>query len=275
MDAVERALTEDVREGDATADAIGAGERRVRGEILAKDEGVVAGMAVAKEVFLQLDAEFVFEATVPDGERAKPGATIAEFAGYGSTALTGERTALNFIQRLSGVATMARRFVEAVEGTKATILDTRKTTPGLRDLEKWAVRLGGARNHRFGLYDRYLIKENHVAAAGSITRAVDRCRRHNNRAARALEIEVETRTMIEVREAILAGVDRIMFDNFEVAQIAEAVVVVGSAAETEASGGVTLRSVRAVAETGVDFISVGAITHGAKAFDCSLLIAPD
>ncbi|MBD3411336.1 MAG: carboxylating nicotinate-nucleotide diphosphorylase [Ignavibacteriales bacterium] len=275
MDAVERALAEDIREGDATTDAVYEGERRVRGEIVAKDDAVVAGMAVAKEVFLQLDPEFIFEPNVSDGERASLGQSIAEFAGFASTALTGERTALNFIQRLSGVATMARRFVEAVEGTKATILDTRKTTPGLRDLEKWATRLGGATNHRFGLYDQYLIKENHIAAAGSLTRAVQRCRRHNERAARSLPIEVETKNLIEVREALLVGVDRIMFDNFDVALIAEAVLVVDGAAETEASGGVTLETVRAIAETGVEFISVGAITTSAKAFDCSAIVAPD
>jgi nicotinate-nucleotide pyrophosphorylase (carboxylating) len=266
------ALEEDVGEGDWTTLWTVPAERRVRARVVAKAPGVVAGMEVAREVFRTVDAGLAFDAPVADGGAVRPGELVVALEGSARAILTGERVALNFLQRLSGVATLTRAYVDAVAGTGARILDTRKTTPGLRAMEKAAVRAGGGENHRFGLHDMVLIKENHIAAAGGIRGAVGAVRARNER---GLAVEVEVTTLAELEEAIRAGVDRVLLDNMDVATMREAVSRVraaGAALETEASGGIDLSTVRAAAETGVDFVSVGALTHSAPALDLSLLI---
>lgn len=270
------ALAEDVGPGDWTTEWTVPEHRRVEGRITARASGVIAGAAVAAGVFEALSGDVEVVAKVADGDTVEPGTAVMQVRGPARPILTGERVALNFLQRLSGVASLTRRYVEGVAGTGARILDTRKTTPGLRALEKAAVAAGGGENHRFGLHDMVLIKENHIAAAGGITQALAAVRGHN---AGDLPVEIETRDLAEVEEALRAGVDRILFDNMSIPMLREAVRLVredagASHMETEASGGIDLGSVRGVAETGVDFISVGALTHSAPALDLSLLVAP-
>ncbi len=266
---LDQALAEDVGDGDRTTLWTVPPEARGRGRILARARGVICGLPVAAEVFRRVEPRLAFRPRVEEGAEVAPGQTVAEVEGPLSGILTGERVALNFLQRLSGIATLTRRFVEAVSGTKAVILDTRKTTPGWRLLEKYAVRVGGGQNHRMGLYDMVLIKENHIAAAGSLRAAVERVRARNRE---GLPVEVEVRTLEELEEALALGVRRILLDNMDLETLQEAVERTGGRARLEASGGVTLETVRAVAETGVDFISVGALTHSAPALDLSLLI---
>ncbi|HEU0302495.1 MAG TPA: carboxylating nicotinate-nucleotide diphosphorylase [Longimicrobium sp.] len=267
---IDAALAEDVGPGDFTTLWTVPAERRAEARIDAKASGVIAGSEVAAEVFRRVDPSLEVDAVAADGTAVEPGGLAMALRGSARSILTGERTALNFMQRLSGVATVTRRYVRAVEGTGARVIDTRKTTPGMRALEKAAVVAGGGANHRFGLHDMVMIKDNHIAAAGGITAAVDAVRRRNDR---GLRVEVETTTLDEVREAIAAGVDRIMFDNMNVPLMRDAVELVRAARprpETEASGGITLETIRVYAETGVDFISIGALTHSAPALDLSL-----
>lgn len=265
------ALAEDVGAGDFTTLWTVPAERRAEARIVAKSAGVLAGCSVACEVFRHVDPSLEIESPAKDGATLAPGAPALVVRGSARSILTAERTALNFLQRLSGVATVTRRYVAAVEGTGARVIDTRKTTPGMRLLEKEAVVSGGGANHRIGLHDMVMIKDNHIAAAGGITAAVDAVRRSNDR---GLRVEVETTSLDEVREALTAGVDRVMFDNMTPALMAQAVELVRARGEarpeTEASGGITLETIRAYAETGVDFISVGALTHSAPALDLSL-----
>lgn len=272
---IDAALAEDVGEGDFTSLWTVPPERRARATIVAKAPGVVAGARVAAEVFRRVDPTLSVEVPAPDGTAVEPGVTVMGVTGSARSLLTAERTALNFLQRLSGVATLTRRYVEAVEGTGARVIDTRKTTPGMRLLEKAAVVAGGGANHRVGLYDMVMIKDNHIAAAGGIAAAVEAVRRANGR---GLRVEVETTSPEEVREALAAGADRIMFDNMGPEELRDAVAAVAAAGEprpeTEASGGVTLETVRAYASTGVDFVSVGALTHSAPALDLSLRLTP-
>jgi nicotinate-nucleotide pyrophosphorylase (carboxylating) len=263
---IQRALEEDIDSGDATTDSIVPAGATLRGRIVAKQEGIVAGLTVANEVFRALNPRIIFDATVEDGSRVTKGAVLAELSGDARALLTGERTALNFLGRMSGIATLTRQFVDAVAGTSATILDTRKTAPGLRTLDKLAVRLGGGQNHRTGLFDMVLIKDNHIDFAGSITAAVERVRASGV----ALPIEVETRTLENVREALELGVERILLDNMSPETMREAVNIVNGQAKLEASGNVTLENVLEVAQTGVDFISIGALTHSPRVFDMSL-----
>jgi len=267
------ALAEDVGPGDVTTLWTVPPDRRGEARIVAKAPGVIAGMPVALAVMAAVDASLEVEVLARDGDAVRPGDEVLRVGGAAASILTAERTALNFLQRLSGVATVTRSYVDAVAGTGTRILDTRKTTPGMRWLEKEAVRAGGGVNHRFGLHDMVLIKENHVAAAGGITAAVEAVRARNER---GLRVEVETTTPEEVEEALAVGVDRIMFDNMPVPRMARMVERVRAGGErrpeTEASGGITLETIRAVAETGVDFISVGALTHSAPALDLSLLL---
>jgi nicotinate-nucleotide pyrophosphorylase (carboxylating) len=267
------ALAEDVGPGDFTTLWTFPAGRRAAARIVAKAPGVIAGMEVAEEVFRRVDPALEVVGHVADGAAVEPGDVVFTLRGAARSILTAERVALNFLQRLSGVATVTRRYVRAVEGTGARVIDTRKTTPGMRAFEKRAVVAGGGANHRFGLHDMVLIKENHVAAAGGITAAVQAVRAHNDR---GLRVEVETRDLAEVEEALRAGVDRIMFDNMPLPLLREAVARVAAQGEgcpeTEASGGITLETIRPVAETGVDFISVGALTHSAPALDLSLLL---
>lgn len=266
--AIKRALAEDVGSGDATTDAIVPASSRIEAFIKAKQDGVVAGLDVAASVFHALDEDAVVRADVPNGSLVESGTVVARIYGSARSILTGERTALNFLGRMSGIATLTRQFVNSIEGTSATIIDTRKTAPGLRAVDKLAVRAGGGENHRFGLYDMILIKDNHIDLAGSLQRAVELAR-----SARAeLEIEVEARTLDHLKDAIALGVNRILLDNMSVEMMAEAVRLSGGRARLEASGNVTLATVRQIAETGVDYISVGELTHSARVFDFSLIV---
>ena len=263
---IQRALAEDIGSGDVTTDTIVPEGATLRGRIVAKQDGVVAGLDVAKDVFSALNDRVTFLAKTEDGSRVTRRDVLADVEGPARALLTGERTALNFLGRMSGIATLTRKFVDAVSGTSATILDTRKTAPGLRTTDKLAVRLGGGQNHRTGLFDMVLIKDNHIDFAGSITKAVERVRASGTK----LEIEVETRTLDDVREALALGVNRILLDNMSAETMREAVAICGGRAKLEASGNVTLDNVLEVAKTGVDFISVGALTHSPVVFDVSL-----
>jgi nicotinate-nucleotide pyrophosphorylase (carboxylating) len=262
---IRTALAEDVGPGDATTNSIVPPDADMRGQIIAKQEGVIAGLDVAQAVYLMGDTQVEFRPRVEEGSRVANRQVLALVSGRARSLLTAERTALNLLGRISGIATLTRSFVEAVAGTKAVILDTRKTAPGLRLIDKLAVRRGGAQNHRIGLYDMVLIKDNHIDFAGSITTAIMRARS----GAAGLVIEVEARTLDNVREALDCGVERILLDNMTLESMTEAVRVSAGHAKLEASGNVTLETVRKIAETGVDFISVGALTHSAKVFDVS------
>jgi nicotinate-nucleotide pyrophosphorylase (carboxylating) len=264
--AVLAALAEDVGAGDVTTDATVPEDAVGTAELLLKEPGVVCGLRAAESTFRARDPDVRFEALAADGDLVRdPPAVVARVSGSLRTILTGERVALNFVARLSGVATLTRRYVDAVEGTGAAVLDTRKTTPGLRALEKHAVVCGGGRNHRFGLDDALLVKDNHLRAAGSVTRAVELVR-----SASDLPVEVECETLDQVAEALEVGVDAILLDNMTLAELREAVSLTAGRARLEASGGVSLGTVRAIAETGVDEISVGALTHSARSLDVSL-----
>jgi nicotinate-nucleotide pyrophosphorylase (carboxylating) len=273
---VARALSEDVGPGDVTSEAVVPPGARAGARIVQKQPGVVFGLDVAAEVFSQAGAESVDKLMIEGQWRDGVPAEVALVTGPARALLAGERTALNFLGHLSGIATLAARFADAVRGTEARILDTRKTTPTLRALEKAAVVAGGASNHRMGLYDAFLLKENHIAAAGGIARALERAR-----AARPdLEVEVECRTSAEVAEAIAAGADRLLLDNMDIDALRDAVAERHAASvdlprpQLEASGGVTLETVAAIAATGVDFVSVGALTHSAPALDLSMILEP-
>jgi nicotinate-nucleotide pyrophosphorylase (carboxylating) len=266
---VRRALDEDVGPGDVTTQATVPPGARARARITQKQPGVVFGLAPAEATFRALDPDVRFERLAPEGEW-RDGGPVAEIEGSAAALLTGERTALNFLQRLSGVATLTARYVEAVAGTGARVLDTRKTTPGLRALEKAAVAAGGGTNHRTGLYDVILIKENHAAMAGGIAAAVRAARA----AAPEVPLQVECRDLAEVDEALAAGAPRLLLDNMTPARLREVVAHVNGRAELEASGGVSLGTVREIAGTGVQFVSVGALTHSAPALDLSLLLEP-
>lgn len=263
------ALAEDVGGGDVTTDAIVAPDAGSNATLLLKEPGVVCGLAAAQAVFSMLDPDCGFEPHAADGDVIENvPCAVARVEASTRALLTGERTALNLVGRLSGIATLTRRYVQAIAGTGAVVLDTRKTTPGLRALEKHAVRSGGGRNHRFGLHDGVLIKDNHLLAAPSIAAAVARVR-----AASTLPVEVECDTVQQVREALDARVEAVLLDNMSLDELREAVAVVAGRARVEASGGITLETIRAVAETGVDEISVGALTHSARSLDVSLEVA--
>ncbi len=265
---IQTALNEDIGLGDRTTDALVPPDVYGTAKLLAKAPGILCGIDVARQVFESVDASLEFETILPDGTLVEGNRNlIATVEGSLSSILTAERTALNLAQRMSGVASLARRYAEAVSGTNARVVDTRKTMPGLRMLDKYAVRVGGAWNHRFGLFDGILIKDNHIAAIGGVGRAVDLARRN---APHTLRIEIEAKEMRQVAEALEAGADIILLDNMPLEMLAEAVRIVGGKAITEASGGVTLDTIRGIAETGVDLISVGAMTHSAVALDISL-----
>lgn len=271
--AVEAALAEDLGLlGDVTTAATVAQGVRASASFATRRPGVIAGLSVAREAFRQIDADVRFEPLVADGDLVPTGAIVARVSGRARSLLTSERVALNFLCHMSGIATETRRFVELIKGTRADIIDTRKTTPGLRAFEKYAVRCGGGRNHRAGLFDAILIKDNHIVAAGGIEAAIERARK---RAGHTQKIEVEVGTLDELREALAAKPDIIMLDNMSVPMLVEAVAIVAGRAITEASGGVRLETVRAIAETGVDLISVGAITHSAPILDLGLDFDPE
>jgi len=268
---IDQALREDLGEwGDVTTLAIGVAARTARAELIGKSEGVLAGLDLALQVFTTVSPAVTCERLLPDGARISPKSVLARLSGPADGLLIAERTALNFLGRLSGIASLTRKFVDAIEGTKAKVLDTRKTTPGWRELEKYAVRCGGGQNHRMGLHDMILIKDNHLVAAGGITPAVNKCRQFLSARRLSLLIEVEVKNGEELREAVELAVDRILLDNMDVDQLRECVRYVDGRVPLEASGNVTLETVRRIAETGVDFISSGALTHSARTLDVSL-----
>jgi len=264
---VQRALKEDIWTGDITSETLLQPEEESRAKIIFKEDGIIAGIDLVFEVFKQLNDEIYINKLIEDGQKVEIGAAIAELKGPSIDILKGERTALNFLQRMSGIATITRRYVEAVHGLPVRITDTRKTTPGLRLLEKYAVRLGGAYNHRMGLYDAVLIKDNHLKAMGGILPAIKKAKES---LPHTVKIEVEVEDLSGVKEALEAGADIIMLDNMEINKMIEAVRLIERRAIVEASGGVKLDNIYQVAATGVDLISVGALTHQIKALDISL-----
>ena len=263
---VAAALAEDVGDGDRTSEALVPADARCRAQLLLEEPGVVCGVPIAAAVFRALDPSVRVEALVDEGASVtEPPAVLAEIEGPARAVLTGERVALNLVARLCGIASLTRRYAELAEGTHATILDTRKTTPGLRALEKYAVRCGGGENHRAGLYDAILVKENHLRIAGGIPAAVAALNGSVD-----VEVEVEAESLEQLQEALDAGVRRVLLDNMSPEQVTEAVTLTAGRAELEASGGISLATVRSYAETGVDFISVGALTHAAHSLHVSL-----
>ncbi len=266
---IEQALLEDIHTGDITTKAVVPQRRPANARLIAKEDLVVAGLSIAGRVFSRLEPGVVYSQSCSDGDHLEKGTVMATLSGDAADLLMGERVALNLLQRMCGIATLTSRFVAAVSGTKARIVDTRKTTPGLREIEKYAVRIGGGINHRTGLYDGVLIKENHIAAAGGISEAIRRARAY---IPHTLKIEIETETLAQVDEALTAGADIIMLDNMTLEQMRTAVATIAGRAVVEASGGVSLETVRAIAETGVDIISVGALTHSPRAMDISMLL---
>ena len=268
-DLIDRALREDIGHQDiTTANLIPEGNRS-QGVFTVKSSGVIAGLDIAAEVFRFMDTSIVFEPGKVDGDRVDAGEEIARITGSTRTILTGERTALNFLQHLSGIATRTRRMADIIADYPAKLVDTRKTAPGLRYLEKYAVKIGGANNHRFGLYDGVMIKDNHIKAAGGITQAVNIIR---GRVPHTVKIEIEVASIRELHEALTAGADIIMLDNMDIASMKEAVALTAGKALLEASGGITEENLEAVAQTGVDYISVGALTHSVSSLDISLNI---
>jgi len=265
---IQRALDEDIGSGDLTTTAVLDGTETGVAQAVSKGDIIVAGIDVFREVFFVLDPSLVFEAYFTDGRAAGKGDLLACISGSLKSILLAERVALNFFQRMCGIATITNRYVEEVHGTGTRILDTRKTTPTLRDFEKYAVKAGGGTNHRFGLYDGVMIKDNHISAAGSISNAV---RKVTGTIPPEMKIEVETKNLREVAEALAAQADIIMLDNMGIPEMREAVSLIGGKALVEASGNVTLSNVKEIAQTGVDFISVGALTHSAPAADISLV----
>ncbi|MBN1938315.1 MAG: carboxylating nicotinate-nucleotide diphosphorylase [Candidatus Aminicenantes bacterium] len=264
---IDRSLAEDMPDGDVTTEAIVPAGRRGRAVLLAKQDGILAGLGVFARVFKTIDVKTAVHQNVRDGQAFSSGQILAVVTGRTDALLKAERTALNFVQRLSGIATTTREYVEAVAGAGARILDTRKTTPGLRDLEKYAVRKGGGVNHRRDLSSMVLIKDNHLAVAGSVRKAVAAARAAYGRRFR---VEVEVTSLSQAAEAVAAGADWIMLDNMNPSLMRKAVRLIGGRAKVEASGNVSLKTVRRTAETGVDFISVGALTHSIRAIDLSL-----
>lgn len=264
---IDNAFEEDIGSGDITTDTIFPSELTGEAKIIVKQNGVIAGIPIAKRVFQKLDKDAGYTNEIADGEHVETGQEILRIKARVRAILTGERLALNLLQRMSGIAAATSQYVDALKGYKTKILDTRKTAPGLRILDKYAVLAGGATNHRFGLYDLVLIKDNHINFAGGISNAVDIVRsKYQNK----YKIEVETSNIDEVKEALNSGADIIMLDNMSTAMMKEAVGIINGKAHTEASGGITLNSITDIAETGVDYISVGAITHSSPALDISL-----
>ncbi len=263
---IKSAIYEDVGNGDVTTNSIIGTDEKAGAYMISKADGIVSGLPVAEKVFKYFDSEMKWNPAIKDGDRVQKGDLIVEFSGSLRAILTGERSALNFLQRMSGISTAASKFVEAVKEFNVKILDTRKTAPGQRMLDKYAVKMGGGTNHRIGLYDMVMIKDNHIKAAGSITSAVEKVR---GNIPQGMKIEVETTTIDEVNEALETKADIIMLDNMSLALMKECVEIIDHKALVEASGGVVLDKIKLIAETGVDFISVGALTHSVKALDIS------
>ncbi|MFO7445994.1 MAG: carboxylating nicotinate-nucleotide diphosphorylase [Ignavibacteriaceae bacterium] len=269
-DIIKNALQEDIKSGDITSLATISADINATGKFLVKQDGIIAGLEITEKCFKLYDADLTFTANKKDGDPVTSGEIAAEVNGKAISILSVERTALNFLQRMSGIATAADLYQEKVKHTKAKIIDTRKTVPGLRMFDKLAVKLGGCSNHRIGLYDMFLIKDNHIAVAGSITKAVAACKEFRTKKNLDYKIEVETKNLAEVEEALATDVDVIMLDNFNTSDMKKAVELINGKCAVEASGGVDFSTVKEIAETGVDFISVGALTHSVKALDISL-----
>ncbi len=265
----ELAIAEDIGEGDITTNNLLPPHTKKTATLLVKEEGVVAGLQVAEMIFKKFDKNIEWNEKIHDGSKVQPGDILVEFKGDFRAILTGERKALNFLQRLSGIATYADKCIKKIEGYNVTILDTRKTMPGYRYLDKYAVRMGGASNHRFGLYDMVMIKNNHIQVSGGIKKAVEAIR---SKIPAGIKIEVETADMEQVKEALDAKVDIIMLDNMSSKMMREAVRLINKKTKIEASGNMTLKRIRKVAATGVDYISIGALTHSVKALDISLRV---
>lgn len=266
---IRQALQEDIGSGDITTLATVPNDLNLAGQLIVKSDGVVAGLEVFQKCFLSLDERVTCKFYVSEGQHVGHKQIIADVAGPGRAILSAERVALNLLQRMSGIATLTSRLVEAVRDMRTVILDTRKTAPGLRELDKWAVRLGGGHNHRFGLFDMVMIKENHISAAGGLTKAVNRVRGLDDE---GRLIEVEVKNLSELAEALELGVDRIMLDNMTTGEMRQAVKMAGGRVPLEASGNVSLANVRDIAATGVDYISCGALTHSVRALDISFII---
>lgn len=267
---IKQALVEDIGKGDITTLATIDKNVFAEGSFLIKSDGVIAGLIVLKEIFRIFDPTLKFKTNVKDGDKVYANTVAAAVRGKAASILTVERTSLNFLQRMSGIATYARAFQDKIAHTKAKIIDTRKTAPGLRIIDKLAVKLSGCSNHRIGLYDMFMIKDNHIEAAGSITKAIELCKIYRKKKRLNYKIEVETTNLEQVKEALISKPDIIMLDNFELNQIRKAVKLINGKCKVEASGNVNLDTVKKIAETGVDYISVGAITHSVKALDISL-----
>lgn len=268
---IDLAFREDIGDGDHTSLACIDATETGKSIIVAKDNGIIAGLGFSDYIFNKVDPTLDVKVLLKDGDRITNGDIVMEITGSSRSMLTAERTVLNFIQRLSGVATQTNMYVQQLQGLHTKILDTRKTTPGMRMLEKWAVKTGGGENHRIGLFDMILIKDNHVDFAGGIKPAIERTKAYLQQKRLSLKIEIETRSLDEVKQVMdIGGVDRIMLDNFSPALLREAIALIDGKYETEASGGITIQTLRSYAETGVDYISSGALTHSVKALDLSM-----
>ncbi len=269
---IQQSLIEDIREGDHTSLSTIPIASRGKAHLLIKQSGIIAGIEIARQVFEAVDSSLVFTARMKDGEKINVGDIVFEIEGSSISILSGERLALNFMQRMSGIASTTAMYMQKLQGLNTRLLDTRKTTPLLREIEKMAVKLGGGENHRMGLYDMIMIKDNHIDFAGGIENAIDTCRTYLKKNNLDLKIEIEVRNLDELNEVMGKGqIHRIMLDNFSIPDMREAIEMVNGKYETEASGGITLESIRAYAETGVEFISVGALTHQIQSLDLSLV----
>jgi nicotinate-nucleotide pyrophosphorylase (carboxylating) len=270
-DIIERALIEDIGEGDHSSLACVPEKATGKATLYIKDDGIIAGIDLAHKIFKKYDPSLQFDSFIVDGSPVKNGDTAFQVSGSSRSILATERLVLNFMQRMSGIATQTNKIVSLLEGTPTKLLDTRKTTPGIRYVEKWAVRIGGGNNHRFALYDMIMLKDNHIDYAGGIEQAIQSTHTYLNETGKKLKIEIEVRDFIELKKVLeIGGVDRIMLDNFTPAELKEALLLIPDKYETEASGGITIENIREYAETGVDFISVGALTHSFKSLDMSL-----
>ncbi len=270
-DIIERALIEDIGEGDHSSLACVPEKATGKATLYIKDDGIIAGIDLAHKIFKKYDPSLQFDSFVVDGSPVKNGDTAFQVSGSSRSILATERLVLNFMQRMSGIATQTNKIVSLLEGTPTKLLDTRKTTPGIRYVEKWAVRIGGGNNHRFALYDMIMLKDNHIDYAGGIEQAIQSTHTYLNETGKKLKIEIEVRDFIELKKVLeIGGVDRIMLDNFTPAELKEALLLIPDKYETEASGGITIENIREYADTGVDFISVGALTHSFKSLDMSL-----
>ena len=270
-DLIKQALAEDIGDGDHSSLATIPADAQGKAHLLVKEEGIIAGIDIARKVFHFVDSSIVFEQLIEDGSMVKPGDIAFQVSGKSTSLLTAERLALNYMQRMSGIATKTNFYVNLLKGLNTKVLDTRKTTPLMRELEKRSVKLGGGENHRFGLYDMIMIKDNHIDFAGGISQAIDATHKYLTEKGKSLKIEIEVRDFDELNQVLKHGnIDRIMLDNFSPAEIGKALKLIDNKYETEASGGITEESIRAYAETGVDYISVGALTHHIRSLDMSL-----